>query len=211
MSSDLDTFSDEEGEGLINSLTDEAMSDEWELVDKREYSEDNEEITDWAKKHIKEKRSLMARIIKSNPSADSSLDKSFYKVRYEYSQKYSSGRSRSFCVQMMSRTGRGVVYRKEDIDNASFSGVNNSFGHNGQNYSLFKFKGGVNCGHFWSENLYRLKTKTDGTPFVDRGLASSEEVETIPQSAQPSPLGNAISKIAPKDMPNNGAHPSNIL
>ena len=41
----------------------------------------------------------------------------------------------------MARTGKGVVYRKEDIDNASFQGVNNNFGHKGQNYSLFPLQG----------------------------------------------------------------------
>jgi hypothetical protein len=108
---------------------------------------------------------------------------------------------------MMARTGRGVVYRLEDIQQASFQGVNNEFGHNGQNYSLFKYKGGVNCGHFWTENLYRLKTKTDGTPFKDKALSSSEEVDNIP-GYKPRPAGLEDAKTAPKDMPNNGHHPA---
>jgi hypothetical protein len=207
MSSQVD-FDDEE---MLNSLDGETIDDEWELVEKREYSEDNEDVDTWANKLIKEKKTglqKLADFIKSKPSDSSFLDKSFYKVRYEYSEKYSSGKSRLFCKNMMQRTSSGVVYRKEDIDQASFQGVNNSFGHKGQNYSLFKYKGGVNCGHFWSENLYRLKTKTDGTFVEDKALSSSEEVDSIPNSYKPSGAEYKESKIAPKDMANNGHHPN---
>ena len=108
---------------------------------------------------------------------------------------------------MMSRTANGVVYRKEDIDQASFQGVNKDFGHEGQSYSLFKYKGGVACSHYWNENLYRLKTKTDGTPYVDKSLSSSQEVDSI-AGYKPTPAGLAESKIAPIDMPNIGHHPN---
>ena len=208
LSNEPEGFDDDE---MLNILEGEPISEEWELVEKREYSEDNESVEDWANRLIKEKKTSLqklADIIKSKPSAKSSLDKSFYKVRYEYAEKYSSGNSRKFCKSMMSRTGRGVVYRKEDIDQASFQGVNKSFGHKGQNYSLFKFKGGVNCGHFWNENLYRLKKKTDGTYREDKSLASSEEVNKIPKSYIPKGEEYTKSKIAPKDMPNNGHHPN---
>lgn len=196
---------------MLDSLDGEQVSDEWELVDKREYSEENEDVDSWAKRLIKEKKTGLqkfADFIKSKPSDNSFLDKSFYKIRYEYSEKYSSGNSRKFCKNMMSRSAKGVVYRKEDIDQASFQGVNNEFGHKGQNYSLFKYKGGVNCGHFWSENLYRLKTKTDGTFVEDKALSSSEEVNNIPNSYKPKGNEYTTSEIAPKDMPNNGHHPN---
>ena len=203
-----DDFDDEE---MLSNLEGEEISDEWELVDKREYSEENEDVELWANKLIKPKKTglqKLADFIKSKPSQSSFLDKSFYKIRYEYSEKYSSGNSRKFCKEMMGRTARGVVYRKEDIDQASFQGINNEFGHKGQNYSLFKYKGGVNCGHFWSENLYRLKTKTDGTFVEDKSLSSSEEVNNIPNSYKPKGAEYTTSTIAPKDMPNNGHHPN---
>jgi len=101
-----------------------------------------------------------------------------------------------------------VVYRKEDIDMASFQGVNNSFGHKGSNYSLFKFKGGVNCGHYWQQELYRLKKNTDGTFREDKALSSSQEVDKIPSSFIPKGKSFDKAKIAPKDMPNNGHHPN---
>ena len=198
-------LTDAEFKEIENSLEGEVISDEWELVDSREYSEENTDLESWANSKIKQKENLftqLADFIKSKPNDKSSLDKSFYKVRYEYSEKYSSGKSRNFCINMMNRTSKGVVYRKEDIDQASFQGVNNTFGHKGQNYSLFKYKGGVNCGHFWSENLYRLKSKTE--KYISRG----EEVNNIPDSYQPKGAEYNDAKIAPKDMPNNGHHPN---
>ena len=201
-------FNDEE---MLNALDGEEISDEWELVDQREFKEDAETTEEWAKRLIKEKKSTLNKLsdfIKSKPSEKSSLDKSFYKVRYEYSEKYSSDNSRNFCKNMMERTGKGLVYRKEDIDQASFQGVNKSFGHKGNSYSLFKYKGGVNCGHFWNENLYRLKKKTDGTYREDKALSSSEEVESIPSSFVPKGKSYEDAKKAPRDMENNGHHPN---
>ena len=195
-------FNDEE---MLDALDGEDISDEWELVEKREYSEDNESVEDWANSLVKEKKTglqKLADFIKSKPNGESRLDKSFYKIRYEYSEKYSSGKSRNFCTTMMSRTTKGVVYRKEDIDQASFQGVNKSFGHKGNSYSLFKYKGGVNCGHFWNENLYRLKSKTE--KYISKG----KEVDSIPKSYEPKGEEYKTAEIAPKDMPNNGHHPN---
>ena len=204
LSKENEDFNDEE---MLNALDGEEISDEWELVEKREYSEDNESVEDWADKLIKEKKSTLNKLadfIKSKPNDKSKLDKSYYKIRYEYSEKYSSGNSRKFCKNMMGRTAKGVVYRKEDIDQASFSGVNKSFGHKGNNYSLFKYKGGVNCGHFWSENLYRLKSKTE--KYISKG----KEVDNIPKSYVPKGEEYKTAEIAPKDMPNNGRHPNSV-
>jgi hypothetical protein len=204
-------FSDAEGNHILDNLEGEEMSDVWELIDEREYDDENTDLDAWIEQTESKNKSTLqkfADVIKSFPNKQSYLDKSIYKVRYKYDEKYSSGNSRDFCKQMMNRTRSGVVYRKEDIDMASFQGVNNSFGHKGQNYSLFRFKGGVNCGHIWTEQLYRLKKKKDGTYYEDKALSSSQEVKSIPQSYKPNPAGNRDSKIAPKDMPNNGHHPN---
>jgi hypothetical protein len=104
----------------------------------------------------------------------------------------------------MSRSKSGVVYRLEDIDKASREGVNKSFGHKGQPYDLFKYKGGPNCGHYWEERLYKLKKKKDGEYYEDKALSSSEEVATIPKTYKPRPAGHKKAKVAPKDMDNQG-------
>ena len=201
---------DEELDILLNDLEGEVLGDEWERVTEREVKEDNISTEEWVNNALNPKKSVLAKlasIIKSEPSRESNLDKSVYKVRYEYSERYSKPNSRDFCVKMMSRTASGVVYRLEDIDKASRAGVNSELGHKGQAYDLFKFKGGVNCSHYWKEVLYKLKQK-DGKYVEDKSLSSSNEVNSIPKSYQPRPTGNAQSKVAPIDMPNNGHHPN---
>jgi hypothetical protein len=203
---------DEELEVLLNDLAGEVLGDEWERVTEREVKADNISTEEWVNNALNPKKNVLARlasVIKSEPSRESNLDKSVYKVRYEYSARYNKANSREFCVKMMARTANGVVYRLEDIDKASRAGVNEKLGHKGQPYDLFKFKGGVNCSHYWNEVLYKLKTKKDGKGYVeDKSLSSSEEVNSIPKSYTPRPTGNAQSKVAPIDMPNNGHHPN---
>jgi len=197
-------LTDEEFDIILDELRGETISNRWEAVDVREHSEDNESIEDWAVKHIESKEEkLEKKSIDSKKSGFSYLDKSLYKVRYRYAEKYSSGKSRQFCRIMMSRSGRGVVYRIEDIDKASNAGVNKSFGHQGKPFDIFRFKGGVNCGHVWEEVLYRLKSKT-----MKKVIQNYDEVDKIPKSYLPTPRGYKDAKIAPKDMPNNGHHPN---
>lgn len=201
LSEDKPELTDEMGEDFLAELEGETMED-YELIGKRQYSEDNEDLETWKEKVINGDVELES--VKSKPSGESYLDKSVYKVRYAYEEKYTSGNSRKFCKTMMQRTRNGVVYRLEDIDKASRSGVNKSFGHKGQSYDLFKFKGGPNCGHYWEERLYKLKKKKDGEYYEDKSLASSEEVDSIPKSYKPRPSGNKLAPVAPKDMANNG-------
>ena len=209
----LEVLNDNQKDFILENLEGELINEEeWELVDKRDVDEENESIEEWANKLIKPKKSTLTKladIIKSYPNRKSSLDKDIYKVRYSYERikkAAKSSKSRDFCQKMEARTARGVVYRKEDIDMASFQGVNNSFGHKGQNYSLFRFKGGVNCYHVWKENLYRLKKKTDGDYYKDKSLSSSQEVNSVPYSVNPT--GKKDSKKAPINMPNQGHHPN---
>jgi hypothetical protein len=197
-------LTDEEFDIILDELRGETISNRWEAVDEREYKEDSESEEEWAARLIESKQeNLEKKSIDSKKSGFSYLDKSLYKVRYKYNEKYSSGKSRQFCRIMMSRSGRGIVYRIEDIDKATRAGVNRSFGHKGKSYDLFKYKGGVNCGHFWSAVLYRLKSKT-----MKKKIQNYDEVNSIPKSYQPTPAGHKKAKVAPKDMPNNGHHPN---
>jgi len=203
-------LTDEMADAILENLKYETIGDDYELVETREYSEENKSTEDWAKSLIKRKLSRIrkfADFITSKPNEESKLDKSFYKIRYTYQQRVSpsstkTGKSRDFCRTMMGRTSKGVVYRKEDIDNASFSGVNNNFGHKGQNYSLFKFKGGIYCGHYWQEELYRMKSETE--KYISRG----KEVKSIPNKFQPKGTQYKEAGIAPTDMKDRGAYPN---
>ena len=197
-------LTDEQGEELLESLESQQISDDYELVDVREYGDDNISTDEWAKSKIKKKLSVVEKLagfIKSKPNGESKIDKSFYKIRYTYQERVSSEKSRDFCKTMMGRTSNGVVYRKEDIDQASFQGINNNFGHKGENYSLFKFKGGIYCGHYWQEELYRMKSKTE--KYITRG----KKADTIPSTYKPKGKQYEDAKIAPINMPNRGAYP----
>ena len=210
MSSDKNELTDEMADAILENLKYETIGDDYELVDVREVSDKNSDAEDWANSKIKKKLSRIqkfADFIKSKPNEESKLDKSYYKIRYTYQQAIPTSqrktkKSRDFCKTMMARTGKGVVYRKEDIDNASFQGVNNNFGHKGQNYSLFKFKGGIYCGHFWQEELYRMKSETE--KYISKG----KEVDTIPNSYQPKGSEYQDAAEAPENMDKRGAYPN---
>ena len=203
-------LSDDDGYYILDNLNGEIVDDEWELVDEREYSEENTDIETWADSLIEEKKTILEKLgipnIKKGKGDFSVLDKSYYKVRYKYAEKYSSTNTRPFCKALMNRN---LVYRIEDIDAASDKGVNKGFGHKGKKYDLFRFKGGVNCGHYWSEQLYRLKKKSNGK-YIEKSDKIKDYVETdnIPTSYKPKPRGWRDAKKAPKDMPNNGHHPN---
>jgi hypothetical protein len=52
----------------------------------------------------------------------------------------------------------GQLYTRDEINQFSFQGVNKSFGHNKKNYSLFKYKGGPFCKHYWQKYEVNLTT-----------------------------------------------------
>ena len=89
------------------------------------------------------------------------LDTPTTKIRYRYAVNPAapankSGNSRGFCKAMMAKPN--VVYRKEDINNASLAGANPGFGPNGSNqYNLFLYRGGNNCRHIWETVTFTLQ------------------------------------------------------
>ena len=111
--------------------------------------------------------------------------------------------SRPFCKNMMQLSKKGNVYRIEDIDYASIEGVNKQLGHKGRAYSLFRFKGGVYCRHKWNRVLYRLKSNTKPSEFLN----DYKVTRSIPKSYIKNPRGTKDSVIAPINMPNEGHYP----
>ena len=140
---------------------------------------------------------------------DSTQDGDIYKVRYKYvkgTKKTAKGSSRTFCKTMLSQ---GKLYRKEDIGMMSARGVNKSFGHKGRNYSLFKYKGGVNCYHRWERRIYKKKLKKNGEPYGGDALRGTRYVN-VNQAVREGfklPKNPKEVAIAPIDLPRNGHHP----
>ena len=153
---ELDDFSDEEGDAFITQLEGlgEEITDEWELVHSEVVKEGQEGLN-------------QAELADANPYKDSSEDNGVYKVRYAYIPVRKSPDSRKFCKHMETFTSRNVVFRKEDINQMSFRGVNKELGHKKRNYSLLKFKGGKNCHHFWEMRVYKKIGGKQVTPKDD--------------------------------------------
>ena len=105
---------------------------------------------------------------------ESTQDNKIYKVRYKYvkgTRKQPKGESRPFCRRMIRAK---KLYRKEDIAQMSFRGVNKEFGHKKQNYSLFKWQGGVNCYHRWERRIYKKRLTKDGQPYGGGALDNAK-------------------------------------
>lgn len=183
-------FSDEEGDDLYAQLEEmgEVISSDWELVHTEIVTDENGEF---------DLTALAVNKDDSKPNAESSQDNAGYKVRYSYGPVRNSDKSRRFCKQLESLTKSDVVFRKEDINMMSFRGINKELGHNKQNYSLFKFKGGKNCHHYWERKVYK------------RRVSANTEVEASDAVQDGFKEPNNPKEVAtrPVDMPNRGAYP----
>jgi hypothetical protein len=105
-----------------------------------------------------------------------------------------SAESRQFCSKVESLTEKDIVFRLEDINQMSFRGVNKQLGHQGRNYSLFKYKGGKNCHHFWERRVYKKKQQVPEEEALSEGFVAPNNPSEVP--------------IRPIDMPNKGAYPT---
>lgn len=83
----------------------------------------------------------------------SEQDTSLFKIRYKYAGNFSP--ERSFCKILMAAN---KVYRYEDLKAAEEKIVNKGFGPKGTDkYSIFLYKGGKNCKHWWQRVIYLKK------------------------------------------------------
>lgn len=214
------SLSDEETSEVLGSLAESGvvMSDDYVYVDEID-ADDNLSNEDWAGYLIKETKSTLSKVkgllglkdeitSKKKGSSSSYLDSKngLYKVRYTYAigSRKPSKTQRPFCRNMMNMAKAGIVWTIEDIDRASREGVNREFGHNGQPFSLFKFKGGIYCRHKFKKVLYRLESNTEPS----ENLGNYKKTRTIPKSYIKNPVGSKQAGIAPENMPNRGAYPN---
>ena len=193
-SQELKDFSDEEGEDMYSQLEDygEVISDEWELVDTQ--------VLDGTETSLEELKTSLAKVSidYANPNKDSKQDNAGFKVRYAYAPVRKSSGSREFCKKMEALTEKNIVFRKEDIGMMSFKGANRELGHKKQNYSLFLYKGGVNCKHLWERRVYRKKV-SDETEVE----ASDAKEDGFNEPKNPKEVG-----VRPSDMKDRGAYPN---
>ena len=195
---------DELAHEMLDALADlgeEEPSDEWELVDAEEVGEEPEDF---------DVEGYLNGLVSLSATQDSTQDTELYKVRYKYAKgtkKKPEGESRPFCKTMISQ---GKLYRKEDIGMMSARGVNKSFGHKGRNYSLFMWKGGVNCYHRWERRIYKKKIKNNGEPYGGDALRGTEfiNVNQAVRQGFKLPKNPKEVAIAPITREDRGHHPN---
>ena len=202
LSEDRPFLDDELAEELWNQIKDlgEDEPEGYELVDVEDVGDEPEDFD--AESYLNG--------LKLSATQDSTQDTDLWKVRYKYvkgTRKQPKGESRLFCRNMISAD---KLYRKEDIGFMSAKGVNKKHGHKGRNYSIFKYKGGVNCYHRWERRVYKKKLKKDGETYGGNALQGTnfKNVNQAIKEGWKAPKNPKEVAIAPIDMPRNGHHPN---
>ena len=191
--SDLETLLATFGESEDDMLKDYDLLSEEEV-------EDEHEDDDYEAKLNADRIDLAVKTGKGYPNRKSKQDGTnkegeLFRVRYIYTGSLSP--ERDFCKAMMSA---GKIYRKEDIMAMSRMAVNPGHGPKGSSstYSIWKFKGGVNCYHKWYRKIY-----------IQRGRQAINDDEVVSTTKarskgfNPKPNEQEV-PVAPIDMPNNG-------
>ena len=180
----------------LEQLGEVINEDEWELVDERPVDYEAEAALS---------KYAFASTGSAFPNAKSSQDGvtaegKRYKVRYAYAPNDTKTNSREFCKKMVSAS---KVYRKEDVLRMDDQAVNEGFGPRGAaTYSIWLYKGGARCHHFWMRKTYLAKgegvTPDVGNPnaevSVNKAKAEGVSLETNPANVAKRPV----------DMPNEG-------
>ena len=186
----------EEAFAALEEVGEVVNEDEWELVDERPVDYDAEQALS---------KYAFASTGSAFPNAKSSQDGvteegKRYKVRYAYAPESTKTNSREFCKKMVAS---GKVYRKEDVLRMGGQAVNAGFGPEGAaTYSIWLYKGGARCHHFWMRKTYLAKgegiTPDVGNPnaevSVNQAKRAGVDLETNPKDVAKRPV----------DMPNEG-------
>jgi hypothetical protein len=180
-----------------------------------EFLEDKGEIVDEEEWELIEAEPVNLASVRSysDPDKPSEMDSGLYKIRYAYSKNLSAD-SRRFCRQMVSAARNGFVYRYEDLQamEPDTNTLNPNMGHNGNTFSVWLFKGGVNCKHFFERRVY-FRKREKGRFVKDNGLESSDPISVAKAIRAGMPLKDiakdfATANTAPYDLPDNGRYPA---
>ncbi len=177
---ELDKFIEEFGEDI---------SEDWELIEEEVVDGEHQDFNyeEVLNDLMTEKIELAStgRAIPSRKSEQDGLSKKsfdYFRVRYVYANdnflENKSGSKRDFCRKMEAAK---KLYRKEDIINMGKKAVNPGFGIDGADtYSIWLYKGGPQCFHFWSRRIYKTvigeskTTKIEDADMIGYTKAKSE-------------------------------------
>ena len=180
----------------------EFLADKGEIVDEEEW-----ELIEAEPVNLASVRSY------ADPDKPSEMDSGLYKIRYSYSKNLSAN-SRKFCRQMVSAANAGYVYRYEDLTamSSDSNSVNPNMGHNGSTYSVWLYKGSVNCKHYWERRVY-FRKREKGRFVADNGLESSDPISVAKAIRAGMPLKDIAKDFATAntrtyDLPDHGRYPA---
>jgi len=190
LSIDIPHFSEEDEDLWLQWLEDKG-----EIIDEEEWELIEAEPVDMASV-----RSY------ASPNEQSEMDSGLYKVRYAYSTNLSDN-SRKFCQHMVKASNANLVYRFEDITKMDGK-ENKTFAPKGTStYSIWLYKGGVNCKHVWERRVY-FRKREKGRFLADKGLKNSDPISVAKAIRAGMPLKDiakdfATANTRPYDMPNH--------
>ena len=196
---------------LLNFIDEcgEDMPEEWELVEEEVVDGEHQDFDFESELNaIANEKLELASTGTARPNARSSQDgtnksdNEFYKVRYVYTQDNfltQKGSTRDFCKLM--ETSK-KIYRKEDILQMSNKAVNPGWGPRGANtYSIWLYKGGGNCHHFWLRQIYKTSLRGAKSNISSKQLISYTKARSEGFTAEKN--DNLVAR-PPKRMKNNG-------
>ena len=178
-----------------------------EQIDMDEYELVSEEVLSGMPSPDEELSSVKLFKRFANPDDKSQNDGGLIKVRYKYSTALSDN-SRIFCKNMVRASQAGVVYRYEDIIQMGDEGINSEFAAKGEStYSIFLYKGGANCKHFWSRQVF-MRKRENGKFLPNKGLSNDERISQRAAAQKGFEFKDAQywadASTRPYDMPNHG-------
>jgi len=190
---------------------------EWELIDSRPVSYEDEERLDAELEALNNPtKSIMSKVWEfvttgvARPDLKSEQDGKLFASRYRYSGDITD-KSREFCKKMISAN---KLYRKEDIIAMGKNPkTNEGWGPRGTDtYDIFLYKGGGACHHFWTRETYKRFTdpRRKGAEKITPAEArKAGEVLPTPfaKGDKEAAKNNKLVYTKPIDMPNQGFLP----
>ena len=198
---ELESFIEEFGEDI---------PEDWEIVDEEKVEDEHEDFDFEAElNNIANGKTKLASTGTARPNSRSVQDgvnksyNDYYKVRYMYTKDNAlsqQGETRDFCRLMMSAK---KVYRKEDLLALTNKPVNKGWGPKGNSatYSIWLFKGGGNCHHYFKRIVYKTSLRN-----AKSNIKSSQIISDVKALSEGFTLkrNSGLVAKAPKRMKNNG-------
>ena len=187
----------------------EDMPEDWELVEEEVVDGEHQDFNfEQVLNEVANEKLELASTGTARPNARSSQDgtnksdNEFYKVRYVYTQDNflsQTGGTRDFCKLMESSK---KIYRKEDIIQMGSKAVNPGWGPRGANtYSIWLYKGGGNCHHYWLRQIYKTSLRGAKSKITSSQLIGYTKAKSEGFTAEKN--DNLVAR-PPKRMKNNG-------